>query len=293
MAPPKKNDHKVLLGEITGGRRAKKKKAGERERARYTCNVSLPFCGWIGRSIEGIDRRMANHASVPPVAVGMVWKDYDVVDQFFGDTNNAEKKEPPTEANDRGAGVATTDSDIGMMLEVEANDAIANQTELTAGGNRECPELLTRYVGRDQDARTSTGSDALARDDYATKIRKLEFSHEQKAADTTNTLEVQKINAGNISASLTDIYGRTPGKEPKYTIACPNCGRHLSSSRLAIHLEKCMGLSSSRKNSVSAASIKKKRSVNKKRTTSSNEDNGGGGSKVSKQSQAKKKSKDT
>jgi hypothetical protein len=241
-----------------------------------------------------INRRMANHASVPPVAVGMVRKDYDDTDQFFGHTNNAEKKEPTTKANDRGAGAATTDSDIGMMLEVEANDAMANQnqTEFTVGGNRECPELITRDVGRDQDARTSTGSNELARDDYATKIRKLEFSHEQKAADTTNTLEVQKINAGNISASLTDIYGRTPGKEPKYTIACPNCGRHLSSSRLAIHLEKCMGLSSSRKNSVSAAIIKKKRSVDKKRTTSSNEDNGGGGSKVSKQSQ-KKKSKDT
>jgi len=246
------------------------------------------FSPQILRMDRAINRRMANHASVPPVAVGMVRKDYDDIDQFFGDTNNAEKKEPTTKANDRGAGVATTDSDIGMMLEVEANDAMANQnqTELTVGGNRECPELITRDVGRNQDARTSTGSDELAHDDYATKIRKLEFSHEQ------NTLEVQKINAGNISASLTDIYGRTPGKEPKYTIACPNCGRHQSSSRLAIHLEKCMGLSSSRKNSVSAAVLKKKRSVDKKRTTSSNEDNGGGGSKVSKQSQ-KKKSKDT
>ena len=191
-----------------------------------------------------------------------------------------------------------TDSDISTMLEVEANDAIANQTEPTEGEKREWPELLTSDVGRDQDARTSTGgSDELSRDDYAMKMRKLEFSHEQKTVDINNTLEdsgnaIQKINAGNISAPLTDIYGRTPGKEPNYTIACPNCGRHLSSSRLANHLEKCMGSSSSRKNSVLAA-VKKKRSVEKKRTTSSNEDNGGGDSKGSKQSQAKKKSKDT
>lgn len=43
---------------------------------------------------------------------------------------------------------------------------------------------------------------------------------------------------------LTDIYGRVPGKEPSHTIPCPNdnCSRHLASSRLASHLEKCLGL---------------------------------------------------
>jgi hypothetical protein len=51
---------------------------------------------------------------------------------------------------------------------------------------------------------------------------------------------------------FTDIYGRIPGKEPKFTIPCPNdnCSRHLASSRLALHLEKCLGLvSSSRRGS--------------------------------------------
>ena len=42
----------------------------------------------------------------------------------------------------------------------------------------------------------------------------------------------------------TDIYGRTPGKEFKFTIACPNnCGRYMSSSKIAMHLEKCLGIS--------------------------------------------------
>ena len=57
--------------------------------------------------------------------------------------------------------------------------------------------------------------------------------------------------------SLTDIYGRIPGKEPKHTIPCPNdCGRQLSSSRLALHLEKCLGLvTSSRRGSGGAGKL--------------------------------------
>ena len=53
----------------------------------------------------------------------------------------------------------------------------------------------------------------------------------------------------------TDIYGRTPGKEPRYTIPCPNypaCTRNISCSRLAVHLEKCLGLPSSRRRNSSS-----------------------------------------
>jgi hypothetical protein len=43
--------------------------------------------------------------------------------------------------------------------------------------------------------------------------------------------------------SKTDIYGRVPTKEPKYPISCPTCGRIISVSRFAAHLEKCLGIS--------------------------------------------------
>ncbi|KAL3776471.1 hypothetical protein ACHAWO_007551 [Cyclotella atomus] len=43
--------------------------------------------------------------------------------------------------------------------------------------------------------------------------------------------------------SKTDIYGRIPSKEPKYPISCPTCGRIISVSRFAGHLEKCLGIS--------------------------------------------------
>ncbi len=40
-----------------------------------------------------------------------------------------------------------------------------------------------------------------------------------------------------------DIWGRIPLKEPKHPVECALCGRHLSTTRFASHLEKCMGLS--------------------------------------------------
>jgi hypothetical protein len=40
-----------------------------------------------------------------------------------------------------------------------------------------------------------------------------------------------------------DIWGRMPPKEPKQTCECQLCGRHVSTTRFASHLDKCMGLS--------------------------------------------------
>lgn len=262
-----------------------------------------------------IDIRMENHESIPTAAAGVVLKDDDGLANFFGENHNADNKASTSEVN--GGGDDDEPADTDMMVEVESSDAVENKTEPTEGKCRERVELLTINPGQEKEARISAGSNELSREDNAMKIRKLELIHEQNVADTTNTIEenvnignaidtgeqsestmpnsstpVEKISASNTSASLTDIYGRTPGKEPKYTIVCPNCGRHLSSSRLSNHLEKCMGLLSSRRNSVSAANGVKKR-LSSKGSTSSNEDKGSGDSKVNKQSQAKRKSKDT
>lgn len=65
----------------------------------------------------------------------------------------------------------------------------------------------------------------------------------------------------------TDIYGRVPGKEPKYPIPCPNCKRELAVSRFCQHLEKCMGLggrgvsSSSHSNSSGSQAKRRKSSI--------------------------------
>lgn len=40
-----------------------------------------------------------------------------------------------------------------------------------------------------------------------------------------------------------DIWGRIPPKEPKQPVQCTLCGRHISTTRFASHLEKCMGIS--------------------------------------------------
>ena len=40
-----------------------------------------------------------------------------------------------------------------------------------------------------------------------------------------------------------DIWGRTPPKEPKQACECQICGRFVSTLRFAPHLDKCMGLS--------------------------------------------------
>jgi len=52
-----------------------------------------------------------------------------------------------------------------------------------------------------------------------------------------------------------DIWGKRPLKEPKNQfVRCRLCGRHVSTSRFASHLDKCMGLSMSRGGSVGGSS---------------------------------------
>lgn len=43
-----------------------------------------------------------------------------------------------------------------------------------------------------------------------------------------------------------DIWGRVPPKEPKQNVECRICGRMVSASKFAPHLDRCMGLSMSR-----------------------------------------------
>jgi Sgf11 (transcriptional regulation protein) len=58
------------------------------------------------------------------------------------------------------------------------------------------------------------------------------------ATGTTQSNELEQQPPG------VDIWGRIPPKEPKHPVECTLCGRHISTSRFASHLEKCMGISS-------------------------------------------------
>lgn len=65
---------------------------------------------------------------------------------------------------------------------------------------------------------------------------------------------------GSNRPTSVDIWGKTPAKEPKNRLCrCQICGRLISTSRFASHLDKCMGLSTSRSgggsSSVSSASM--------------------------------------
>ncbi|KAL3808624.1 hypothetical protein ACHAXA_009005 [Cyclostephanos tholiformis] len=208
-----------------------------------------------------------------------------------------------SDANDGGDGIASIESDVNnVVIEVYARGAVADRTEGPTegkGGSQNAD------LGQDATSNDDGGDAPSSRDELATESGDPMLVIEQTSAVTTTPVERIVSGGGNnnnasisTSSSITDIYGRIPGKEPKYAISCPNCGRQLSSSRLAVHLEKCMGLSSTRRGSSSTPAggggVKRKKSGGRKRaTTGITKDDGGGVGKVSKQSRAKGKSKDS
>jgi len=66
----------------------------------------------------------------------------------------------------------------------------------------------------------------------------------KSSSAATSTSPRRKFSPTTKVTAGIDIYGRKPGKEPKYLIKCPveSCDRRLFSSDLALHLEKCMGI---------------------------------------------------
>eukprot|EP00536_Pseudo-nitzschia_multiseries_P012718 jgi/Psemu1/290462/fgenesh1_pg.500_\ len=65
--------------------------------------------------------------------------------------------------------------------------------------------------------------------------------------DPTTTTSGSTANSSGTSHPKLDIWGKTPAKEPKNRLCrCQLCGRLISTSRFASHLDKCMGLSTSR-----------------------------------------------
>jgi len=70
------------------------------------------------------------------------------------------------------------------------------------------------------------------------------------------------VKSNHNTLTKLDIWGNNPPKEPKNRLCrCRLCGRLISTSRFASHLDKCMGLSTSRGGGPSGAGMLKSGSV--------------------------------
>lgn len=194
-------------------------------------------------------------------------KDGDAMDVDAG-PHNPPNDSAANENIENGAPEKSGGNPDAAQAEVQPSEIKAEVTEGKMEGNK--VETSAAEVGGNEGG--------------AAKKRKIQFSLESTVyvttVDATNTTPIPP----NIPPKVvyTDIYGRIPGKEPKYPVPCPNnCGRSVSSSRMALHLEKCIGLQSSRSRSRSSSRDYSSSSMSKGKVSK--------GGKASKQ--AKKKSK--
>jgi hypothetical protein len=81
---------------------------------------------------------------------------------------------------------------------------------------------------------SSAGNDEALDDSKSTGGASETNTPEKSAAPTMQTRH---------TINHSDIWGRTPPKEPKQACECKICGRFVSTLRFAPHLDKCMGLS--------------------------------------------------
>ena len=211
--------------------------------------------------------------------------------------NEAGTKDSESGIND-GDGVAAAGNDSDTDTTGNIIDAGQNKVGSQKEGN------AIKY-SKGQGLEMGSNEELGHGEGYDAKKTKLQFSQERQSTITTNSEST--ILSSNITdkhtatipdispKKSTDIYGRTPGKEPKYTIPCPNnCGRQISSSRMALHLENFLGISSGRRISNNPAASGNNRRGNASASTTSSVGKGNGvskGGKASRQGkQAKRKS---
>ena len=87
-----------------------------------------------------------------------------------------------------------------------------------------------------------------------TKDKRVHLGRTKKAVIYLSMVDASIVSAmssadqqlsSNYAAGV-DIWGNIPPKEPKTTVKCDICGRHVSALRFAPHLDKCMNLGNSR-----------------------------------------------
>jgi hypothetical protein len=91
----------------------------------------------------------------------------------------------------------------------------------------EIPQILTKYATEQPTKRPR-------------KNQKQPLSSTTEKAEASSDTEEVNTN------THLDVWGNLPPKEPKQTVECQLCGRHVATSRFATHLDKCMGLSTTR-----------------------------------------------
>ncbi len=106
----------------------------------------------------------------------------------------------------------------------------------------------------DDDEEEQGEEDDDTRSKSKTKNRSLSTTSE---TPSTSTAEAASETATKYVTKL-DIWGKNPSKEPKNRLCrCQLCGRLISTSRFASHLDKCMGLSTSRNGTTPGSSLSK------------------------------------
>lgn len=104
------------------------------------------------------------------------------------------------------------------------------------------------------DDKVGEGSEDGDKDDDDDGDEDFKMEDEEQGAATNGASEATtEASTENADSALTakaptsspklDIWGRMPSKESPQPVVCTLCGRAVSSSRFASHLEKCMGIS--------------------------------------------------
>ena len=123
---------------------------------------------------------------------------------------------------------------------LSSNEKVDVPVDSSEKDNDNKAEIMGGGMGSKEDIKKSSSTDTTA-DNY-TNNKPASTTLGSSSSQSTTSKHASKTTI--VRSTTHDIYGRIWSKEPKYTIACPNdCGRFLATSKIAMHLEKCFGIS--------------------------------------------------
>lgn len=98
-------------------------------------------------------------------------------------------------------------------------------------------------------------------DDYPSSQPSSGAANDNNTPNETGSSVSNTMSTRQQTSSDRDIWGRFPLKEAKEFVPCPACGRPNSTLRLAMHLDKCMGIGSTVRSAAGALSTTSTRSA--------------------------------
>ena len=99
-------------------------------------------------------------------------------------------------------------------------------------------ELEKFHVGVHVDSNNGMEDD----DDYPSSQPSSGAANNNDTPNDTGSSVVNTMSTRQQTSSDRDIWGRFPLKEAKEMVQCPACKRSYSTLRLAMHLDKCLGI---------------------------------------------------